>query len=68
MAEIIVCGDVGRAYFAYWRSPNRQIAPARDAERAVRAIVHVHGGTVSPPPAIPPGLIALFSGPDGEHP
>ncbi|MER6808102.1 hypothetical protein ABT299_02375 [Spirillospora sp. NPDC000708] len=68
MAEIIVCADAGKAYFAYRPTPNRQIAPVRDADRAVRAIVHVHGGTVSPPPENPPGLITLFKGPDGERP
>ncbi|WP_433234845.1 hypothetical protein [Actinomadura nitritigenes] len=68
MAEIIICGDAGKAYFAYSRTPNRQIAPTGDVDRAVRAIVHVHGGTFSSPPAIPPGLITLFTDADGELP
>ncbi|MFC6883388.1 hypothetical protein [Actinomadura yumaensis] len=35
------CGDGW--YFAYVGSKNRTIAPVQDVERAVRAIVHVHG-------------------------
>lgn len=67
-AEIIVSGDAGKAYFAYRRTPNRQIALTGDVDRALRAIMHVHGGTFSSPPAIPPGLIALFTDSDGELP
>jgi hypothetical protein len=68
MAEIIVSCDAGKTHFAYRRTPNRQIAPTGDVQRAVRAIVHVHGGTYPSPSVIPPGLIKFFTGPDGELP
>lgn len=66
IAEIVVRDRGDGAYYAYTRSQNRPIAPVEQTDRAVRAIVHVHGGTSAPPPAVPPVLIALFTGPDGK--
>ncbi|WP_433239196.1 hypothetical protein [Actinomadura nitritigenes] len=66
MAEIVVRDGGDGAYFAYTRTQNRPIAPVKQTDRAVRAIVHVHGGTITPPPPISPQLIALFGDSDSE--
>lgn len=66
MAEIVVRDRGEGAYFAYTRTENRRIASVKQTARAVCAIVHVHGGTIAPSPAISPGLIALFTDPEGK--
>ncbi|WP_378325581.1 ATP-binding protein [Actinomadura fibrosa] len=52
-------------FFAYARSPHRQIAPLSQIDRAIRAVVLVHGGPVPPPP-IPDGVKTLAGSQDHE--
>ena len=47
-------------HFAYAQNSRRPIAPVRWLDRAVRSIVHVHGGTMPDPPQAPDGLLAAF--------
>ncbi|RSN56602.1 hypothetical protein [Actinomadura sp. WAC 06369] len=48
------------AHFAYVQNSGRPIAPVTQLDRAVRAIVHVHGGTMPALPQVPDGLLAAF--------
>ncbi|MBE1533231.1 hypothetical protein [Actinomadura algeriensis] len=47
-------------HFAYAQNSRRPIAPVAQLDRAVRAVVHVHGGTMPAPPQVPDGLLAAF--------
>lgn len=47
-------------HFAYAQNSRRPIAPVTQLDRAVRAIVHVHGGTMPAPPQVPNGLLDAF--------
>ncbi|TDD84321.1 hypothetical protein [Actinomadura rubrisoli] len=63
----VVVRDRGEGpYFAYARTPRRSITPVDLVGKAVRAIIHVHGGALPRPPFVPPALAGFAAALNGE--